>query len=235
MAWLLFFTRCHVFCDLLQYTQTEKCNLFVLYNKNSNSLLKDFGAWKKKNKSRRDLIWIWCHLCVSFNRSRSTTNEKYKCTQKSCYCINYITCMYTLRMLIAKCILLYFLYTTVHVGVALCMLGIHIILYVAGCIPVICIVPGVSEAGGRGARTPHFCWWGARICLPPPPRPPRFNKASNKPQSYDQQSQQEKLCTYENLCNYNWVYVDCKILWFFWLWISLKTGPKTQKCCSKTC
>ena len=32
----LFFTRCDVFCDLLQYTHThtEQCSLFVLYNKN---------------------------------------------------------------------------------------------------------------------------------------------------------------------------------------------------------
>ena len=54
VAWLLFFTRCDVFCDLLQYTHTEKCYLVVLYNKNSNGLLKDFGAWKKKNKSADD-------------------------------------------------------------------------------------------------------------------------------------------------------------------------------------
>ena len=27
----LFFTRCDVICDLLQYTYTEKCNLFVKY------------------------------------------------------------------------------------------------------------------------------------------------------------------------------------------------------------
>ena len=41
-AWQLFFTRCDVFCDLLQCTHTHKCNIFVLYNKNSNGLLKDF-------------------------------------------------------------------------------------------------------------------------------------------------------------------------------------------------
>ena len=28
-----------------------KCNLFVLYNKNLNDLLKDLGGMKKKNKS----------------------------------------------------------------------------------------------------------------------------------------------------------------------------------------
>ena len=28
----LFFTRCDVMCDLLQYTRTQKCNLFVKYN-----------------------------------------------------------------------------------------------------------------------------------------------------------------------------------------------------------
>ena len=44
VAALLFITRCDVFSDLLQYTHMEKCNLFVLYNKNSNGLLKDFGG-----------------------------------------------------------------------------------------------------------------------------------------------------------------------------------------------
>ena len=58
----LFFTRCDVFCDLLQYTHMEKCNLFILYNKNSNCLLKDFGGMKKV--CWRDLTWIWRHLCV---------------------------------------------------------------------------------------------------------------------------------------------------------------------------
>ena len=42
VAWLLFFTRCDIFCDVLQYTHTEKCYLFVLYNKHSNSLLNGF-------------------------------------------------------------------------------------------------------------------------------------------------------------------------------------------------
>ena len=48
-CYFLFFTRCDVICDPLQYTHTrKKCNLFVLYNKNSNGLL---GYEKKKNKS----------------------------------------------------------------------------------------------------------------------------------------------------------------------------------------
>ena len=66
MAWPLFFTRCDVFCDLLQYTHTEKCYLFVLYNKNSNGLLKDFGGGMRKEKEVRwrDMAWIWRHLCV---------------------------------------------------------------------------------------------------------------------------------------------------------------------------
>ena len=29
MSYILFFTRCDVICDLLQYTRTGKCNLFV--------------------------------------------------------------------------------------------------------------------------------------------------------------------------------------------------------------
>ena len=57
-----------VFWDLLQYTRTEKCNLFVLYNKNPNGLLKILpDVWdmeKDKNKSA-DVI---CHgfdvICI---------------------------------------------------------------------------------------------------------------------------------------------------------------------------
>ena len=44
------------FCDLLQYTQTHrKCNLFVLYDKNSNGLLKDLGGHEKRKTST--LMW----------------------------------------------------------------------------------------------------------------------------------------------------------------------------------
>ena len=43
----------------------EKCNVFVLYNKNSNGLLKGFGGMKKEKQVRwRDLTWIWRHLCA---------------------------------------------------------------------------------------------------------------------------------------------------------------------------
>ena len=42
LSYVLFFTRCDIFCDVLQYTHTEKCYLFVLYNKHSNSLLNGF-------------------------------------------------------------------------------------------------------------------------------------------------------------------------------------------------
>ena len=59
------FTRCDVFCDLLQYTDTDKCYLFVLYNKNANGLLEDFLVMKKeKQVCWRDMAWIWRHLCV---------------------------------------------------------------------------------------------------------------------------------------------------------------------------
>ena len=65
MAWLLFFTRCDIFCDLSQYTHMEKYNVFVLYNKNSNGLLKDFGGMKKgKQVCWRDLTWIWPHPLI---------------------------------------------------------------------------------------------------------------------------------------------------------------------------
>ena len=40
-----------VFCDLLQYTHTEKCYLFVLYNKNSNGLLAE-GFWGMKKEKQ---------------------------------------------------------------------------------------------------------------------------------------------------------------------------------------
>ena len=49
--WIVNHSICdHVICDLLQYTHTEKCNLFVLYNKNSNGLLKDFWGMKKEKQ-----------------------------------------------------------------------------------------------------------------------------------------------------------------------------------------
>ena len=34
----------------VQYTSTGKCNLFVLYNKNSNGLLKDLGGMEKEKQ-----------------------------------------------------------------------------------------------------------------------------------------------------------------------------------------
>ena len=37
---------------LLQYTHTENSYLFVLYNKNSNGLLKDFRGMKKEKQVR---------------------------------------------------------------------------------------------------------------------------------------------------------------------------------------
>ena len=44
---------------------TGECYLFVLYNKNSNGLLKDlWGMKKEKQVCWRDLTWIWRHLCV---------------------------------------------------------------------------------------------------------------------------------------------------------------------------
>ena len=40
---------CDIFCDLLQYTRMEKCNLFVSYNKNSD-FLKEFQDMKKEKQ-----------------------------------------------------------------------------------------------------------------------------------------------------------------------------------------
>ena len=47
---LLFFTRCGVFYDLLQYIHTETYYVLVLYNKNSDGLLKDFRGMKKEEQ-----------------------------------------------------------------------------------------------------------------------------------------------------------------------------------------
>ena len=65
VLWLLFFTRCDVFCDLLQYTRTEKFNTIkiqMVYWRWWGIL----GAWTKKNEVRWcDLTWIWRNLfCV---------------------------------------------------------------------------------------------------------------------------------------------------------------------------
>ena len=43
--------------DQLQNTRTGKCNLFVLYNRNLNGLLKDLGDMEKEKQVRwRDLL-----------------------------------------------------------------------------------------------------------------------------------------------------------------------------------
>ena len=38
VSYFLFFTRCDVIFDLLQYTRTQKCNLFVKYYNSSSSI-----------------------------------------------------------------------------------------------------------------------------------------------------------------------------------------------------
>ena len=49
------FTRCDVFCDLLQYTHVEKCDLFVLYNKNSKVYWRILDMKKEKQVCWHDL------------------------------------------------------------------------------------------------------------------------------------------------------------------------------------
>ena len=57
VAWLLFFTRCDVFCDLLQYTHTRENVIYSFYTiKIQMVYWRILGAWKKKNKSA-DVIW----------------------------------------------------------------------------------------------------------------------------------------------------------------------------------
>ena len=49
----VFFTRCDVFCDLLQYTHTQKNVIYLFYTmyKNSKGSLKDLGGMKKRKTS----------------------------------------------------------------------------------------------------------------------------------------------------------------------------------------
>ena len=50
-----FTTCCDVFCDLEYYSTHARKNviyILVLYNKNSNGLLKDFGGMKKEKQVR---------------------------------------------------------------------------------------------------------------------------------------------------------------------------------------
>ena len=55
--YILFFTRCDVICDLLQYTHTWKNVIYLFYTiKIQMFYWRIFGAWEKKNKSA-DVIW----------------------------------------------------------------------------------------------------------------------------------------------------------------------------------
>ena len=63
MVWFLFFTRSDVFCVIYYSTQTRnKIHVFVLYNKNSYGLLKDFGDMETKTVCWRDFILCVCPL-----------------------------------------------------------------------------------------------------------------------------------------------------------------------------
>ena len=62
----------YYYYDLLQYTHSEKCNQFVLYNKNSNGLLKDYEFVKKEKQVCWRGIDAICVCVLYSNRSRST-------------------------------------------------------------------------------------------------------------------------------------------------------------------
>ena len=55
---------CSVFCDLLQYTHTGKCNPFVLYSETFNLLkiLRDFCGMEKNKKTNKSTDVICRHL-----------------------------------------------------------------------------------------------------------------------------------------------------------------------------
>ena len=68
VAWLLFFTRCDVFCDLLQCRHTRENFIYLFYTiKIQMDFWRFFGAWRG---------YLTPSVCVSFNRSWSTTHEK---------------------------------------------------------------------------------------------------------------------------------------------------------------
>ena len=56
VTYFLFFTRCDVVCDLLQYTRTGKCNLFVNYK--SNQIIQ-----REDNESLTDRVYMICIVC----------------------------------------------------------------------------------------------------------------------------------------------------------------------------
>ena len=66
VAWLLFFTRCDVFCDLLQYTHTRENVIYLFYTIRIQMVYwRILGHEKEKQVCWRDMAWIWRHLCVS--------------------------------------------------------------------------------------------------------------------------------------------------------------------------
>ena len=59
---VVLYTLWHLLWSITVHTHT---NLFALYNKNLNDLLKNLGGMKKeKQVCWRDLAWIWRHLCA---------------------------------------------------------------------------------------------------------------------------------------------------------------------------
>ena len=62
-SWVVWHCSLHAVTSYVIYYITHT-RIFVLYNKNSNGLLKDlWGMKKEKHVHWRDLMWIWCHLC----------------------------------------------------------------------------------------------------------------------------------------------------------------------------
>ena len=85
----MFFTRCDVFCDLLQYTRTENV-ICLFYTIQIKWLIEDLGGFwgmkKEKPVRWRDLTWIWRHLyvCALIDNGRNHWKwNQWKYTQKS--------------------------------------------------------------------------------------------------------------------------------------------------------
>ena len=77
VAWL-FFTRCDIFCGLLQYTHTRK-GVTYLFSTIKIQMVYSSILWHEKSKTS-PLTWLWRGLtssaCVSFNsHGQVSTNE----------------------------------------------------------------------------------------------------------------------------------------------------------------
>ena len=100
--------RSDVNCASITEETTAKYNLFFLYNKNSNGLLKILRAWKKTKTSlavcRRDLTWFWRHpyICPPIDRGQQPIkmHTKVRLLYKKYYIICTVPCAHFKSILV---------------------------------------------------------------------------------------------------------------------------------------